>query len=90
MSQGEDEGPFYGKFRGLVVDGQDPRQIGRVRVEVRGLNVTAWALPCVPWAGSRVGVVGDSAPPVGTNVWVEFERGDPEYPIWAGVFLDDA
>ena len=25
-------------------------------------------------------------PPVGANVWVEFEAGDPDYPIWAGCF----
>jgi uncharacterized protein involved in type VI secretion and phage assembly len=27
-------------------------------------------------------------PPVGANVWVEFERGDPDYPIWSGGFWD--
>ena len=25
-------------------------------------------------------------PPVGANVWVEFEAGDPDYPIWTGCF----
>ena len=25
-------------------------------------------------------------PPIGTPVWVEFEGGDPTYPIWTGCF----
>jgi uncharacterized protein involved in type VI secretion and phage assembly len=25
-------------------------------------------------------------PPTGANVWVEFEGGDPDYPIWGGCF----
>jgi len=28
-------------------------------------------------------------PPKGANVWVEFEGGDPDYPIWSGCFWSD-
>ena len=41
-------------------------------------------MPCVPYAGSGVGFF--AVPPVGANVWVEFEGGDPDYPIWSGCF----
>src|SRR5262245_588319 len=41
-------------------------------------------MPCVPYAGTQVGWF--LVPPVGANVWVEFEAGDPDYPILAGCF----
>jgi hypothetical protein len=41
-------------------------------------------MPCVPYAGPGVGFF--AIPPVGANLWVEFEGGDPDYPIWAGCF----
>ena len=41
-------------------------------------------MPSVPYAGSGVGFF--MIPPVGANVWVEFEGGDPDYPIWGGCF----
>ncbi|MEZ4769135.1 MAG: phage baseplate assembly protein V [Caldilineales bacterium] len=31
-----------------------------------------------------------AVPPVGANVWIEFEAGDPDYPIWAGGFKGEA
>jgi uncharacterized protein involved in type VI secretion and phage assembly len=47
-------------------------------------SATAWALPCAPFAGPSVGFF--MMPPVGANVWVEFEGGNPEAPIWSGCF----
>jgi hypothetical protein len=41
-------------------------------------------MPCAPYAGAGVGLF--TVPPVGANVWVEFEAGDPDYPIWSGCF----
>jgi hypothetical protein len=41
-------------------------------------------MPCSPYAGKGIGLF--TIPPVGTNVWVEFEGGDPDYPIWSGCF----
>jgi hypothetical protein len=41
-------------------------------------------MPCAPYAGSGVGFF--AIPPVGANVWVEFEAGNPDYPIWSGCF----
>lgn len=76
---------FYGKFRGTVVNNFDPMQIGRILVsvpDVLGPIPTSWAMPCVPIAGKLEGTF--LVPQVGAGVWVEFEQGDPDYPIWVG------
>lgn len=84
------DGPaFYGKYRGEVVNPLDPRGTGRLQVsvpDVLGDGRMAWAMPCSPWAGPGVGFF--ALPPAGAKVWVEFERGDPDYPIWTGGFWD--
>jgi len=41
-------------------------------------------MPCVPAAGNQAGCF--IVPPMGSQVWVEFEQGDPDYPIWSGGF----
>lgn len=78
---------FLGKFRGKVLDNHDPLRQGRIRVEVPevlGDGTMGWAMPCVPYAGPGVGLL--AIPPVGANVWVEFEAGMADRPIWAGCF----
>ena len=78
---------FYGKYRGEVANAIDPLGLGRVQVsvpDVLGDGRNAWAMPCTPFAGPSVGFF--AVPPVGANVWIEFERGDPDYPIWSGCF----
>ena len=80
----------YGKYRGKVAANADPIQLGRIQVTcpaVLGDGRLAWALPCTPYAGQGVGFF--AVPPEGADVWVEFEGGDPDYPIWAGCFWSD-
>jgi hypothetical protein len=80
-------GQYFGKYRGTVVNNIDPMQLGRVQVSVPavlGDGRMSWAMPCTPYAGSGVGFF--ALPPVGANVWVEFEAGDPDYPLCAGCF----
>lgn len=82
---------YYGKFRGTVIQNVDPEQIGRIQVmvpDVSGLLPSSWAMPCVPFAGKQSGVY--VVPQVGAGVWVEFEQGDPDYPIWSGGFWGSA
>jgi uncharacterized protein involved in type VI secretion and phage assembly len=78
---------FFGKYRGKVESNADPLQLGRLRVSVPGVlddGRMSWAMPCVPYAGKGVGLL--ALPPSGANVWVEFEAGNPECPIWSGCF----
>lgn len=77
---------FYGKYRGTVEDNTDPLSLGRVQIRAPAVlgDTVAWAMPCVPYAGPGVGLV--LIPPNGANVWVEFEGGDPNLPIWSGCF----
>lgn len=77
----------FGKYRGKVENNVDPLSLGRLQVScpaVLGEGTLSWALPCTPFAGPGVGLF--VLPPRGANVWVEFEGGDPDYPIWGGCF----
>src|SRR5262249_58978678 len=81
---------YYGKYRGLVVMNIDPMQIGRIIAQVPdvlGETPSSWAMPCVPAAGIQAGCF--IVPPIGSQVWMEFEQGDPDYPIWTGGCLGE-
>lgn len=78
---------FYGKYRGVVSDNRDPDNLGRIRArvaDVYGEQESGWAMPSVPYAGRSVGLF--LIPPTNASVWIEFEHGDPDYPIWTGCF----
>jgi uncharacterized protein involved in type VI secretion and phage assembly len=78
-------GPFLGKYRAICVNNVDPMMLGRIQViapDVSGVMLSSWAMPCVPVAGLQMGVY--TVPPPGAGVWVEFERGNQDYPIWVG------
>ena len=80
-------GNFYGKYRGTVIDNNDPMKMGRLSVQVpdvSNVQPSTWAMPCAPFAGTQSGSV--AVPPIGASVWVEFEQGDSDYPIWSGCF----
>lgn len=84
MSEGEDR-RFWGKYRAVVLNNVDPMQKGRLLVQapdVDQLLPTTWALPCMPFTGRQMGMW--ALPQIGAGVWLEFEQGDPDYPIWAG------
>src|SRR5215471_10987442 len=80
---------YFGKYRGTVTDNNDPTSRGRLKVQVPAVlgTLEIWAMPCVPYAGDQVGFY--SLPPNKSGVWVEFEAGDPSYPIWTGCFWAD-
>jgi uncharacterized protein involved in type VI secretion and phage assembly len=82
MNEGQ---KYYGKYRGTVLNNIDPMQIGRLMVQVPdvgGLIPSSWAMPCFPVTGKQMGAY--MIPQIGTGVWVEFEQGNPDYPIWSG------
>ena len=72
-------GGYVGKYRGLVVGNDDPMQQHRIEVTVPEVDSsTAWAT-----ASDDVQYV--DSPEVGTDVWIEYENGDPAYPRWVGL-----
>jgi hypothetical protein len=89
MNDEQDCPTFFGKYRGKVENPIDLQGLGRIQVsvpDVLGSGKMAWAMPCLPGAGASVGFF--AIPPKDAKVWVEFERGDPDYPIWSGGFWD--
>ena len=90
LSQAQTGTRFFGKFRGLVTDNQDPLNLGRLKASVPEVlqdTVTGWALPAAPYAGDGVGVY--MVPDAGAGVWIEFEAGDVSRPIWSGCWWGD-
>jgi len=84
-SSGQQTARHYGKYRSIVVDNQDPKNLGRLKARVPEVlaNVeTGWALPSLPYAGDGSGVY--TVPEPDTGVWIEFEAGDVSRPIWTG------
>ncbi|MHC4295870.1 MAG: phage baseplate assembly protein V [Planctomycetota bacterium] len=80
---------FYGKYRAFVVDNADPEHLGRLKLKVPSVLgdevVTGWAMPCTPYGGdANQGFL--FVPEIDAGVWVEFEEGDLEFPIWVGTF----
>lgn len=80
---------YYGKYRGFVVENDDPEKLGRLKVRVPSILgsdvTTGWATACTPYGGDvNMGFL--YIPEVGAGVWIEFEEGDLEFPIWVGTF----
>lgn len=85
MSEG---GEYFGKYRGTVLNNVDPERRGRLQLvvpDVLSLIPSTWAEPCVPLAGPTGPPMGVyMVPPIGAGVWVEFEHGNQNKPIWVG------
>jgi uncharacterized protein involved in type VI secretion and phage assembly len=81
----------YGKYRGTVIQNIDPMNIGRLMVQVPDVSniiPSTWAMPCFPFAGIQNGFF--AVPEIGSGVWIEFEQGNPDYPIWSGCYFGSA
>lgn len=82
---------YFGKYKGMVMNNVDPQQQGRLLVQVPGvlgLGMSSWAEACVPLTGKQMGVF--VLPVIGSGVWVEFEGGDVDHPIWCGGYWANA
>lgn len=78
---------YYGIYRATVVNNIDPEQMGRINVivpAVGGVTPSTWAMPSIPFSGKQSGAF--MVPQIGAGVWVQFEAGDPDYPVWTGGF----
>jgi len=81
---------YFGKYRATVLNNVDPEMRGRIQVQLGdryGLFPSTWALPAFPVASIQSGFV--AIPPLRSSVWIEFEAGDPEFPIWTGAFFEN-
>lgn len=79
------ETKWLGKYRAIVMDNNDPERRGRIRVQcptVLGNYLSSWCEPCIPYATDYAGDY--YVPPVNEAIWVEFEEGDVDKPIWNG------
>ena len=79
-------GRYYSSYRGFVVMNDDPRGLNRVKIISPTINaiddkVGIWAYPKGNWGAKGYGV--QMLPMIGDMVWVEFEYGDLEHPIWS-------
>ena len=84
-------GPYFGKYRGTVTNNVDPEKKGRILATVpavEGVVPTSWAMPCLPSAGRQMGFY--TVPPIGAGVWIEYEGGNVEKPIWTGCYYASA
>lgn len=80
---------FPGHYRAVVVETNDPLNIGRVRFKCPELHDHSvavedlpWAVPCFDLGGKRTGRF--TTPVIGDFVWITFEKQHPFGPIWIG------
>lgn len=84
---------YFGVYRGTVIDTADPLSKSRVRLAIPmifGNAPTGWAEAVLP---PVIETVMDSTstpqsnvvlPSAGSKVWVMFEAGNPDFPVWIG------
>jgi hypothetical protein len=79
-------GRFYGTYRGIVHNNKDPDNRGKIWVKVpavaRDNVLSTMAYPKMPFGGADHGIF--FPPEEGETVYVQFENGDPEFPIYEG------
>lgn len=76
---------YYGLYDATVLSNIDPYNLGRITVEapsVGGVTPSTWVRPCLPFTGKQMGAF--MVPQVGAHVWIQFEAGDPDRPVWMG------
>ena len=81
-------GPYFGKYRGVVMNNIDPEEKGPHPGDGaldRGPACRpARRCPVCPSAGMQAGFY--TVPPLQAGVWIEFEAGDIDKPIWSGCY----
>lgn len=72
----------FGIYRGVVKKTNDPLHQNRIQVELQTApgELTDWVWPVEPSG------ITTEAPNIGQGVWVSFQGGDHEFPVWHGDF----
>ncbi len=76
---------YFGIYRGTVANNIDPMQIGRILAivpDAGSVTPSTWVMPSVPLAGKQMGTF--MVPQIGAGVWIQFEGGDPDKPVYTG------
>jgi len=93
-SPGLNKSYLSGAWRGVVEYNLDPRREGRCKVRIPQLHNSEeevpsshlpWARPIAPMGGYHDGG-SFYVPPVGATVWVMFEQGSAQYPLYIGAW----
>lgn len=74
---------FFGVYRGVIQDINDPDGQGRIRVSIPQVflnEITSWI-----WITEESGYPART-PAVGQGAWIQFEGGDPSFPVCVGLF----
>ena len=78
-------GKFYSKYRAFVLENDDPLNMNRLKLLVPVMDPTMgdgiWAFSSGQWGGNGYGI--QLLPQKGDMVWVEYEMGDVEHPVWS-------
>lgn len=84
-------GLFYGIYKAQVVDNNDPLGVGRLVLScptVHGpTTAQIWARPKASFGGKQNGLW--AIPDIGEWVYVSFDHGRAEFPIWEGGWWAD-
>jgi len=79
-------GRYYSSYRGVVVDNIDPDKEGKIRAKVPMISGNAplgeWCYPKACVGGAQFGIY--HPPDIGSGVWIEFENGQLNAPIYSG------
>jgi uncharacterized protein involved in type VI secretion and phage assembly len=94
MNETGSNNKYYGKYAATVVLNENKQLPGHLQLSIPDVLAyvpSTWAKPCMPLAGATGLAMGTYfVPPIGAGVWVEFEQGDPNRPVWVGCRLNSA
>lgn len=78
-------GRYYSTYRAFVYSNDDPDNLNRLQLLVPHVNPRVadetWAYPRNTYSGNGYGV--HLLPKKGDMVWVEYEYGNLDYPVWS-------
>lgn len=78
-------GKFYSSYRGYVVDRNDPEGLGRIKAKIPTITGDEphpkWIYPKNVFSGKNYGM--QVLPNNGDMVWIEFETGNTNFPMWS-------
>ena len=83
-------GREYGLYKGIVESNEDPSGCNRLKVRIGqfwGSSSKGISTDSLPWAKPASPLLTDPPIPVGTVVYILFEEGDIEYPVYLGYML---